>query len=150
MRTNKALHVALIFAALVGALWTLADIAGNAAWNGVNFAVGTYLFFGALSVLGLLVALFASWSDHLVFTWIGGLSAATVACLDTLFICGFLFRRDASVPLSDPEEFARIWAPYLLWAGCALVFSLAILPVSLGRIRSAQRKRSGASISTTP
>jgi len=85
-------------------------IGGTAAWGGVNLAIAIYGFFGCFGALGLLIGAIGIPSERIVFAWIADFGAVFIACIGVLFLGGFLFGRDKSVPLSDPIVALYCWA----------------------------------------
>jgi len=97
-------------------LWTLVAFAsslpilaialGTAAWNGVNFAVGLYLFLSAAGSLCVLAGVFAAFFQGSIFPRIACISASVIAGLSAFFGLWFIFGRGYGVPLDEPFFFA--------------------------------------------
>jgi hypothetical protein len=116
---------------IISFLWTLLSLAsslpilamvlGSAAWNGVNFAVGSYLFLSAGGVAGLLVGFVAAFSRKKLLGWITCVSAGTIAGLSALFACSLLLDRSRGVPLSGPVIIGGVHASMIVFYGVAFV-----------------------------
>ncbi len=102
-------------------LHILADVLGDAAWNGLNFALSMYLFLSAAGTLGLLLGVFTVFSRKTIFAWITCISAATVAGLSILFGLSFIFGRDTEVPLNSPVYYGHLVIPILALYGIVAV-----------------------------
>jgi len=114
-------------------LWTLLSlgsslpvlgmIVGSAAWNGVNLAVGLYLFLSLAGVAGLFVGFFAAFSHKMVLAWVTCAGAITLAGLSVILGYGFIFYRvrTRGVPWSDPLYIGGLHAPLIVLYGVTLV-----------------------------
>jgi len=118
---RTVLYVLWTLLSLVFAWLILADCLGTAAWCGVNFAVGAYLFWAVGGFLGLFAGLRAIFSSKKVYTWITCISALAIACLSAIFGCGFIFGRDPAVPFTDPLYFGPFHAPIIALYGAAFI-----------------------------
>ncbi len=123
------------------AAWTLLALAGgliilffslaSAAWNGVNFVMAIYLILPFAGSLGLFTVLIMSTSKKLSIVWIAGLSALAITCVALIFLLGFVFGRDRSLPLNNSVEMFGIHAPLLVFYGfsmfsCSIQFLLSL------------------------
>jgi hypothetical protein len=106
---------------LVCSWFILADCLGTAAWCGVNFAVGVYLFLAVGGFLGLFAGFRAISSSKKVYTWITCISALAIACLSAIFGCSFIFGRDPAVPFTNPLYFGTLHAPIIALYGAAFI-----------------------------
>jgi hypothetical protein len=96
-------------------------VLGGAAWNGVNFAVGLYLFLSIGGFLGLFVGLFAAFSSKKPLAWITCASAAAIAVVSAILACGFLFDRVRGVPLNGSIQVGSFPSPIIFLYGLALI-----------------------------
>lgn len=109
-------------------LLILADVLGDTAWNGINFALGLYLLLSTAGSLGLLAGAIAVFSRKAFFAWITCISAATIAGLGALFSLGFIFGRDSQVPLNDAVHYGHVAISVLaLYAAAFVCCSVEIL-----------------------
>jgi hypothetical protein len=119
-KSALALQAIWMLLALAGGLIILGDSLGYAAWNGVNFVMVIYLVLALAGSMGLVAALTRSTSRKPLFTWIGGLSAFAIACVALVFLLGFLFRRDSSLPLNEEAAMFGIHAPLVAFYGFSI------------------------------
>jgi hypothetical protein len=106
---------------MVSAWPVLAFCVGDAAWNGINLAVGLCLFLSVGGFLGLLAGFCAAVSSRGLYAWITCISALAVACLSIFLGCEFIFGRDPAVPFNRPVYFGAFHAPIIVLYGVAFV-----------------------------
>jgi hypothetical protein len=121
----------MISSALLRSFWTLVSLAssvlilgmvvGLAAWSGINFAVGLYLFFSFGGTIGLFAGFLAAFSTKRLVSWITCVSALAVAGVSGFLGLGFLFYRPPGVPLNSPIFIGGLSVPLLLVYCVALV-----------------------------
>jgi hypothetical protein len=121
--------------ALAGAWIILGDNLGYAAWNGVNFVMTLYLVFSFAGFAGLIVALIKWSSTRLRFAWIAGLSAFAIVCEALIFVAGFVYGRDASLPINSPVEMFGIRCPLLALYGFSIFSCSVQMALSIFRYR---------------
>jgi hypothetical protein len=137
--TRRLIEASLTFLGFLSALPLLAMIGGTAAWNGFNLAVALYIFFGCAGALGLLIGAIGIFSERIVFAWIADTGAVLIACIGLLFLGGFLFGRDKSVPLDSPIYFGGIRAPIVALYCSAVLICGIVVWFSSRRICSAKK-----------
>src|ERR1700722_15536438 len=111
----------------VNFLWTLFSMisawpvltfcVGDAAWNGINLALGLCLFLSVGGFLGLLAGFCAALSSRKLYAWITCVSTLAIACLGIFLGCGFIFDRDPAVPFTSPAYFGAFHAPIIVLYG---------------------------------
>lgn len=114
-------------------LWTVVSLAtalpivgtvlGDAAWNGVNAIMITYLVVSVGSFLGLFLGMFAALFQRKLLTWITCISGLAIAVMSVMLSYGFVFRRAHEVPLTDSLYVAGLHAPTLVFYGAAFICS---------------------------
>lgn len=128
---------------LASLVWTLITFAssllllgltlGDAAWNGINFVLGLYLFLNCAGSLGLIFGCFAAYSEKRALARIAFFGASVVAGLSTIFALGFIFGRTSGVPLNDPFYFfgvvkVPILGFYAFVAACGAIEAVLYFP----------------------
>ena len=102
----------------------LGAVVGGAAWGGVNFFVGLYLFMCVAGVIGLFTGLYAAFSRKRFFAWTTCAGALSFVALSVILAAGFIFGRDPSLPLdSGATYFGRFHPPDLVLYVIAIIFS---------------------------
>lgn len=120
------------------ALWTLVTLAssfpilgivlGGAAWNGVNFVVGFYLFISIGGFVGLFAGFGAAFSHKRLLAWITCVSAVAIGILSAFFACSFVLTRESDVPLNSPLLIGGFQIPILsLYAAAVICCSIEAL-----------------------
>src|SRR6202022_1297997 len=127
--------------ALMGGLFILGDSLGYAAWNGVNFVMILYLILSLAGSLGLVAALTKSTSKRPLSAWIGGLSALVIAGVALVFLWGFLFGRNSSVPLNESVEMFGIHGPLLAFYTFTICSSSIQILLSIFKYRQLKTLR---------
>ncbi|MGA7156851.1 MAG: hypothetical protein WBY53_08405 [Acidobacteriaceae bacterium] len=131
------LRAGLTLLCLMCALLTLFDVLGNAAWNGINFAMALYLIFAAGAATGLAIGLGMSFSDKSCFAWISEICASITATLNVVFLFGFLLGRAKGVSLTSTFVwFGVVPVPLIVGYSLSIIFCAYLAYVSAGRIRA--------------
>lgn len=123
-KSHRILKTIWTLVAIVSAIAVLLDVLGTAAWNGVNFAIVVYLFVSSAGVLALVASLCPPCLRKAVFRWIIWSGAVGIACMGLVFIAGFVFGRDPSVPWNSALKIGAIKIPYLAFYGFVIVSCL--------------------------
>jgi|SRR5271165_6228404 len=131
-KRSPLLQVLWTLLAVVSSLPVLAETAGSAAFNGVNFIVCLYLVAAAAGAIGLVAGFVSAFSQRRLLEWITCISALAIVALSAIYAAGFIFGRTAGVPLSDPMYFGRFHVPILVLYGvaflCCLIEALLYFP----------------------
>jgi len=101
------------------ALLIVGDVFGDAAWNGVNIALGIYLFLSIAGLLGLFAGFWATFSPTRPSALITCISALVITGLSLFFGCSFIVSRDRGVPFSAPIYFDGFHVPIIALYGIA-------------------------------
>jgi hypothetical protein len=119
MKSGATLRVLWTLLSLGSAFFVLGLVLGDAAWNGVNFALGLYLVLSVGGLLGILGGFFSVFSHRRVYEWITCAGSATIAGLSAIFAFGFIFSRARGTPLNGPIIIGGVQVPLLLFYGWA-------------------------------
>jgi hypothetical protein len=128
------LHAAVTFLAFISSLPVLGDVLGGAAWGGFNLVVCLYLFFSIVGSFGLFFGTFTTFARKPVYRWITGFSALFIGLLSVIFLCGFLFGRDKSLPLNDPLFIGGLQIPIIGLYGFAIVLCITVIWSCVARL----------------
>ena len=128
LKSHPVVKTILTIVAIISAVPIWMEVVGTAAWNGVNFAMATYLFVSSAGLLALIASLYSPWSQSAIFRWITWSGAIGIACLGLVFSAGFAFWRDPQVPWNSRVGIGPIEIPALAVYGFA-VASCAIQAV---------------------
>jgi hypothetical protein len=113
-------------------LFILALCLGNAAWNGVNFAMTIYLLFSAAGFLGLFAGFRATNPQKRVSSWVTCVSSFIVVCLAAILATSFICCRTPGVPVGEEISFGFLHLPILLPYGwiilCCLIEIVIFIP----------------------
>jgi len=124
-RTSKVrtiLYTLWTLLSIASSLLILGDVLGDAAWNGVNFALGVYLLLSVGGALGLLAGLRAAFCPKGLFASIAFISAILIAALSLFFGLSFIISRAPGVPIGDPIYIAGFRTPVVSLYGAAFLF----------------------------
>jgi len=124
-RIRTILYTLWTLLSIGAALFILGDVLGDAAWNGINVAMGIYLLLSIAGVLGLVAGFRAAFYPKGRFALITCISALAIAGLSLLFGLSFLISRTPGVPLSDPMVIAGFSSPIILLY-CAVFFICSV------------------------
>ena len=132
---NKLLWGVLTFLGFLSSVPILMETLGNAAWNGVNFAMALYLLIATIGFFGLLTSLVTIRSRKSVFLWIAASSAIAVGGLSLLFLGSFVLSRTRGVPLMDSFIIASVPMPVIAYYGFAVACCSVLAVASLQKLR---------------